>query len=45
MTVETQTAKEAEEDGRLRVVCDVWVETEHGVKAIVGTCSGLVDHT
>ena len=27
---------------RLRIVCDVWVETEKGVKAIVGTCSGVV---
>lgn len=27
---------------RLRIVCDVWVETERGVKAIVGSCSGVV---
>lgn len=28
--------------GQLRIVCEVWVETEKGVKAIVGTCSGVV---
>lgn len=27
---------------RRRIVCEVWVETEKGVKAIVGTCSGVV---
>lgn len=37
------TAKLPDDAGKVRVVCDVWVETEHGVKAIVGTCSGLVD--
>lgn len=37
------TAKDPEGDDKLRVTCDVWVETEYGVKAIVGTCSGLVD--
>ena len=37
------TAKDSEGDDKLRVTCDVWIETEHGVKAIVGTCSGLVD--
>jgi acyl dehydratase len=26
----------------VRIICEVWVETEKGVKAIVGTCSGLV---
>jgi acyl dehydratase len=39
----TVIAKEPENDGKLRIICDVWIETEHGVKAIVGTCSGLVD--
>jgi acyl dehydratase len=29
-------------DGKTRVVCEVWVETEKGVQAIVGKCSGLV---
>lgn len=37
------TAKEPEGAGKVRITCDVWIETEHGVKAIVGTCSGLVD--
>lgn len=36
-------AKEPESESKLRITCDVWIETEHGVKAIVGTCSGLVD--
>ncbi len=36
------TDRRALADGRVRVVCDVWVETVSGVKAIVGTCSGLV---
>ncbi len=35
-------AKEPE-GARLRVTCEVWVETEAGVKAIVGSCSGLVE--
>ncbi|HAT35961.1 MAG TPA: hypothetical protein DCS82_09610 [Rhodospirillaceae bacterium] len=35
--------KEPEGDGKLRLECEVWVETEKGEKAIVGTCSGLVD--
>ncbi|MEQ8193226.1 MAG: MaoC family dehydratase [Rhodospirillales bacterium] len=30
------------EGSGIRIVCDVWVETDKGVKAIVGTCSGLV---
>lgn len=37
--------KVPEEDGKIRVVCEVWVETEKGVKAIVGKCSGLVAAT
>ncbi|MDA0655391.1 MAG: MaoC family dehydratase [Proteobacteria bacterium] len=35
-------SKEAAGDNKIRVECDVWVETEKGDKAIVGTCSGLV---
>ena len=38
----TVVEKLPEADGKTRVVCDVWVETEKGVKAIVGTCSGVV---
>lgn len=35
-------AKMPEDDRHLRVSCDVWVESEHGEKAIVGRCSALV---
>ncbi len=31
------------EGDKLRIVCDVWVETGTGDKPIVGTCSGVVD--
>ena len=31
-----------EGDEKIRVVCEVWVETDDGRKSIVGTCSGLV---
>ncbi len=37
----TVTAKLLEGE-RVRVQCEVWVETSAGEKAIVGTCSGLV---
>ena len=40
----TVTGKETLADGRLRVICDVWVETASGTKAIVGSCSGVVGH-
>ncbi|MBI4183675.1 MAG: MaoC family dehydratase [Proteobacteria bacterium] len=30
------------EGDKVRLTCEVWVETEAGVKAIVGTASGLV---
>jgi hypothetical protein len=30
------------EDDNLRVVCDVWIESESDEKPIVGTCSGVV---
>lgn len=36
-------SKTPEGDHHIRVTCDVWVETEQGDKAIVGTCSGLVE--
>lgn len=36
------TEQRAEGD-KLRIICDVWVETSEIEKAIVGTCSGLVD--
>lgn len=36
--------KELTEDkSKIRVICKVWVESEAGEKAIVGTASGLVD--
>ena len=35
-------SKEPEGRDKIRVECAVWVETEDGDKAIVGTCSGLV---
>ena len=31
------------EGDKLRVICEVWVESEETEKAIVGTCSGLID--
>lgn len=31
-----------EGDEKIRIVCEVWVETDEGRKSIVGTCSGLV---
>ncbi len=34
-----------EGDDKIRVVCEVWVETDKGEKSIVGTCSGLVPRT
>jgi hypothetical protein len=37
--------KTPEGDDKIRVVCEVWVETDEGEKSIVGTCSGLVPKT
>ena len=37
------TSKVPEGDTKLRVECEVWVETDKGEKVIVGQCSGLVD--
>lgn len=40
------TVKEKIHEGdRVRVVCDLWVETSEGEKAIVGTCSGMVPNS
>lgn len=39
------TGKTPEGEGKLRVECDVWVETDKGVKVMVGACSGLVNRT
>ena len=38
------TVKEIVPEGAdgLRIICEVWVETDKGVKAIVGSCSGVV---
>jgi len=30
------------EGDKVRLVCEVWVQNQEGIKAIVGTCSGLV---
>ncbi len=38
----TVVEKLPEADGKTRVVCEVSVETEKGVQAIVGKCSGVV---
>lgn len=36
--------KEKQPEGdKTRLVCEVWIEKADGVKAVVGTCSGLVD--
>ncbi|MBL23237.1 MAG: hypothetical protein CMM48_05000 [Rhodospirillaceae bacterium] len=37
------TKKTPEGDDKLRVECEVWVETDKGEKVMVGQCSGLVD--
>ena len=34
--------KKLEDNGMIRVVCEVWVENQKGDKNIVGTCSGVV---
>ena len=31
------------EGDKTRLVCEVWIEKLDGTKAVVGTCSGLVD--
>ena len=41
----TVTAKTPEGDDKLRVECEIWVETDKGEKVIVGQCSGLVPRT
>lgn len=35
-------AKTPEGDDKMRVECEVWVETDKGEKVMVGQCSGLV---
>jgi acyl dehydratase len=37
------TGKIPEGDTKLRIECEVWVETDKGEQVIVGVCSGLVD--
>ena len=32
-------------DDKIRVECEVWVETDKGVKVMVGQCSGLVSRS
>jgi acyl dehydratase len=36
------TGRETLADGSVRLICDVWVETEAGVRAIVGSGSGVL---
>lgn len=36
-------SKTPEGEGKIRVECEVWVETDKGEKVMVGQCSGLVD--
>ena len=38
-------SKVPEGDEKLRVECEVWVETDKGEKVMVGQCSGLVART
>lgn len=35
--------KKLEDGGKVRVVCEVWIENQKGVKNVVGTCSGVVE--
>lgn len=37
--------KTVETEEKLRIECEVWVETDKGVKVMVGQCSGLVTRT
>jgi acyl dehydratase len=39
------SSKTPEGDDKMRVECEVWVETDKGVKVMVGQCSGLVVRT
>ena len=38
-------SKTVETEEKLRIECEVWVETDKGVKVMVGQCSGLVART
>ena len=38
-------SKTVETEEKLRIECEVWVETDKGVKVMVGQCSGLVTRT
>ncbi len=42
VTIKGVVRERLPEDGRTRVVCDVWVEKADGTKAVVGTASALV---
>lgn len=43
LTLRGVVKEKVPEDGRTRVVIDVWCENQDGVKTMVGTASGLVD--
>jgi acyl dehydratase len=42
VTIKGVVRERLPEDGKTRVVCDVWVEKADGTKAVVGTASALV---
>ncbi len=43
MAMITENSPEGED--KLRIECEVWVETDTGEKVMVGQCSGLVART
>lgn len=43
ITARGTVREKLEEGGKTRIVCEVWIEKLDGVRAVVGTCSGLVD--
>lgn len=43
VTAKGVVKERVDEDNKTRVVCDVWVENLKGEKAIVGTCSALIE--
>lgn len=43
LTVHGVVKEKRPEDGRTRIVVDVWCENQHGVKTMAGTASGLAD--
>lgn len=43
LTTRGEVKEQTVVDGRTRIVCDVWLENQHGEKVTVGTASGFVD--